>query len=243
MIEKLEIPTNILTKEGKLKIDFYHGSSTIFLNSIIKNGLGGINPIEEWKILELSNEVYKLSEKHLKDTVLFIAKSKSYKLMIEQSNNGNFNFQHGDTYITPSKQTAIRYAINNTYGSELLSRTIEFLKKLIALRIDYVTKDLFRKYSEVFNIIEANPSPILLKIKNIDPQLLSNEYGKEPGENYKQISKILESSPDHIDLYLQQINFRLNSTIGINNLEKYLINVTKWQHFIPEYNLFIIETI
>lgn len=241
MIDNLNIPPNILNTEKNLNFDLYHGTSTIFLNSIENYGLGGVNPVNEWKILELSKEVFILSEKYLKDSDLFNAKSKSYEMMIAQSSNGSFNFQHGDTYITPSKETAIRYAISNTFGSELLSRTIEFLKKLLDLKIQYATKDLFRKFPKIFGLIEANPSPVLIKIKNVPPEILTNEHGEPPLENYNRISEILSTYPEIADTALQQTNFRLNSPISKKNHGKFLIVVTKWDPFKPEYNLYSID--
>ena len=58
-----------ITKDGKLTIPLFHGTTTIFLESIIENGLGGRNPIKDLNLFELANEVYTLSEKYLKDTL------------------------------------------------------------------------------------------------------------------------------------------------------------------------------
>lgn len=83
-----------------LELSLYHGTSTIFLDGIIKYGLGGMNPISEWKVLELAKEINPLvqqhfTEQHKMDTDVF-------QRMVDQS-CGYMNFQHGDAYLTPSQ--------------------------------------------------------------------------------------------------------------------------------------------
>src|ERR1044071_6013102 len=102
MIKLTDTVLSMINDENHLTIDLFHGTSTLFMDSIIQNGLGGINPVIEWKLLELSKEVYELSEQHLQETKLFKVSSTSFKKMTEQSNGGSFNFQHGDTYLSPS---------------------------------------------------------------------------------------------------------------------------------------------
>lgn len=231
----------MVTKENKLTIDLYHGTSTLFLDSIIQNGLGAVNPVTEWKLQELSKEVYALSEQYLKETKLFQMSSYSFKRMTEQSNAGRFNFQHGDTYLSLSKQTASRYAINKRYGSEMLTYTIDFLKELLNLEIQDVKSRLFRKYPKVFGFIEANPSPLLIQVKNVSVTSLLSEHGDDPQVNFDQIKDVINESKDLFDAILQQTNFRLVSPMPLGELKFWLINVQKWDPLSPQYNLYEIK--
>ena len=70
-----------ITNNGKLMIPLFHGTSTIFLESIIENGLGGRNPIKDLNLFELANEVYTLSEKYLKDTELYKVSYGSFEMV------------------------------------------------------------------------------------------------------------------------------------------------------------------
>ena len=167
----------MINEENNLTVDLYHGTSTLFLDSIVSNGLGGINPVKDWNLLELSKEVYDLSVEHLQGTQLFQVSSLAFKLMTEQKNSGSFNFQHGDTYLSASKITAANYAISKRYGSEILTYTIDFLKELLTLNIPYVKQELYRKYSGVFELIEANPFPLLIQLSNVNTSSLLNEHG------------------------------------------------------------------
>lgn len=107
--------------------------------------------------------------------------------MVEQSDEGAFNFQHGDTYLSPAPGTACRYAIRKEYGSEVLTYTLRFLKELLQKEIKYVESDLFMKYREVYGLIEAKPSPLLIKVKGISTEALLSEHGDSPKENYEQL--------------------------------------------------------
>ena len=222
-----------MNEKNELTVDLFHGTSTIFLNSIIRNGLGGINPVEDWNILELSKEVYELSEKYLKETKIFKKSSLSFKEMAKQSNSGVLNFQHGDTYLSTSKKAAIRYSIHKEYGSELLTYTINFLKELINLEIPYVMKDLYRKHKNIYKIINVNPSPILIQTKNVDVSILLDEFGNDPKDNFEKINTFSNGDIP--------INFRLKSPIKSDKLTFWLINVTKQLAYDEQYNLYEIN--
>jgi hypothetical protein len=224
-----------------LTIDLYHGTSTVFLDSIIQNGLGGVNPVAEWKLLELSKAVYDLSEQHLKGTQMFQARSDSFKMMTEQAICGTLNYQHGDTYLSPSKFTAARYAISKRYGSEILSYTIDFLNEFLSLDIKYVKSDLFRKYPEIFGLIETCPSPLLIQVSNVNVASLLSEQGGDPEANLQLIKRMMTESKDVSDAVLQQVNFRLTSPMQLDDLKFWLINVQNWAPLCPQYNLYEIN--
>jgi hypothetical protein len=234
----------IINSKNQLTVDLFHGTSTLFLDSIIQNGLGGLNPVKEWNLLELSKEVYELSVKHLQDTQLFQVSSNSFKAMTEQSNNGSrsFNFQHGDSYLSPSKATAAKYAINKEYGSELLTYTINFLKELLSKDIPYVKIDLFKKYPEIFGLIETKPAPLLIQVKNVNTSSLLSEHGEDPKHNLEQMQEMMNVSKKFYDIAMQQTNFRLKAPVETSNLKVWLINVQKWNSLVPKYNLYEINT-
>src|SRR6185436_6009388 len=235
------VNASLINEDNLLTIDLYHGTSTLFLDSIIQYGLGGINPVFEWNILELSKKVYELSEQYLKETRLFKVSSFSFKKMTEQSNNGTFNFRHGDSYLSPSQETACRYAINKEYGSEILTYTINFLKELLNQDIPYVKGELFRKFPKIFGLIEAKPSPLLIQIKNINADSLLTEHGDKPKHNFNRLQEYMREGKNLFDTLSQQINFRLTKPISPDNLKFLLINVQKWDNYSPEFNLYEIS--
>ena len=230
--------TNI---DNKISVDLYHGTSTLFLDSIIENGLGGINPVTEWNLIELCKEVYKLSEEYLEDTQVFQISGFALKLMSEQSNNGSFNYQHGETYLSASKLTSCRYAIDKEYGSEMLSYIIKFLKELINKEIPYVTDELYHIYPKVYHLKDCNPSPMLVQVRNVDGSNLKNEHDGDPMNYLQSIINNLNLSEKNFDEYTQPYNFRLKRKIELKNLKFYLINVQHWDNYFPKYNFYEIH--
>lgn len=239
------MPRNqIINTENQLTVDLFHGTSSLFLDSIIQNGLGGINPVKELNLLDLSKEVCDLSEIHLQETNLYEKSSYSFKLMVEQSSNSSrsFNFQHGDSYLSPTKQTAARYAINKEYGSEILTYTLNFLKELLNKEIPYVKTDLFQRFPKIFGLINSRPSPILIQVKNVKVSSLLSEHGEDPKLNLAEMQEMLDISKKMYDLGTQQTNFRLTEPVASCDLKYWLINVQKWNPLQPEYNLYEIQT-
>jgi hypothetical protein len=220
-------------------VDLYHGTSTLFLDSILQNGLAGINPVTEWQLLELSQEVYALSEAHLQKTPLFQKSSSSFQRMTEQANSGRMNFQHGDTYLSASKRTAVNYALGKRYGSELLTYTVDFWQELIRHNISAASEELRRKYPRVYGLFKLVPSPLLIKVSGLDSSMLVDEHGNSPDNNLARIIDVAESfSSDFQDTALGQINFRLKVPVQTDRLTCWLINVQKWNPYFPEFNLY-----
>jgi hypothetical protein len=237
----MQLPKELMDRNGRLNIDMYHGTSTLFLDSIVENGLAGIDPVRNWNLLELSKEVYDLSAENLKGTDFFEIRKYSFQKMVEQSNEGYFNFTHGGTYLSPSSFTAAKYAIDKRYGSELLTYTLELLNELIKLDITYVKQDLFPRFSEIFNFMDLQPSPLLIKVSKPYKSNLLDEKGNEPTKNFNQLSKILDEKPEIFDDLTQQTNFMLTQQVKSENLKFWLINIKEWNQFVPKYNLYSIK--
>ena len=228
--------TNII-QNGRLSIPLYHGTSTVFLHGISQHGLGGRNPVKDWNLLCLAAEVLPLSKEHLQDAPLYKARSETFEKMTRQEIRG-WNWQHGDTYLSPAKSTAIRYAIDKRFGSELLTYTVDFLEELYRREVPGIKDDLFRRYPDIFDIMEACPSPILIQANNIPIKSLQSEYGSNPDSNFKHMNDVLLNADNNKELLLQQTNFRLTGPVSTENLRFWLINVLQWNHWKPTYMLY-----
>jgi len=224
---------------NRINIPLYHGTSSLFLEDIIKYGLGGQNPVVSWHVLEFGKKIYPLVEKHLSNSYLE-ARIGSFKLMVEQK-SGIMNFQHGDTYVSPSKSTAIRYAVNKRYGSEILTYTLDFLDELIRQKIKGVTDDLYKHYPQLFNLLDISPAPLLFKIDNIDnrdQEDLVAEDGSNATQTLDYIHEVLKSSPNDADELLQQSNFRLCRPISVKDMKIWFIHVKEWRQMDSHYTIY-----
>jgi hypothetical protein len=220
-----------------LQVPLYHGTSTLFLESISKHGLGGKNPVEEWKILELAQEVYKISSNHLEGWDCFDNRKFSFGMMTEQV-AGGFNWQHGDAYVSPSKRVAIGYAIGKRFGSELLTYTLDWLEELIRREIPGVKDSLFRRFPEAFSCIEASPSPILIELQNIPKSSLVAEDGGDPSANFNSIASISAPDPEIQEILLGVNNFRLKASAPVEDQKYLFINVVDSNPHAPKYKLY-----
>ena len=117
-----------LIKDGLLTIPLHHGTSSLFLESIHQHGLGGVNPIERFAVRQFFTDILRLCDKALAGDQDWEAFRFVHELLRDQVTQGdNANFQHGDTYLTPSRASAVGYALTNRYGSELISNAYRLL--------------------------------------------------------------------------------------------------------------------
>ena len=225
-----------IIQNGCLLSPLYQGTSTVFLHGISQHGLGGRNPVKDWNLLCLAGEVLALSKTHLQDAPVYKARNEAFAKMTKQEIRG-WNWQHGDTYLSPAKSTAIRYAIHKRFGSELLTYTLDFLEELHRREVPGVKDDLFRRYPDAFGIMEACPSPILIEASNIPITSLQSEDGSKPDSNFKHMNDVLSDGDNNKEL-LQQTNFRLTEPVPTENLRFWLINILQWDFWKPTYKLY-----
>jgi hypothetical protein len=216
-------------------IPLFHGTSTLFLDGIVRSGLGGINPILEWKILEFARSIYPLVQEHLAREEEFVQRTNSFGYMVEQR-SGAWNFQHGETYLSPSFDTAIKYAANTRYSSELLSYTLDFLSELLRRKVPGVSGDLYRRYPRIFNFLDISVAPILIEVSLVPVGDLASESGGDALETWATVRRLLQDTKG--SEALQQLNFRLRKPVPAENLKISLLNVTCWDPFNPAYTLY-----
>lgn len=229
--------------KDKLIFDLYHGTSSLFLEDIIDEGLGGKNPVKDWDLVKLSKEVYDLSEKYISDSKAFKVSGWAFKKMTKQSNaiGMRFNYQHGDTYLSPNQDTAAKYAIHKKFGSEILTYILKFLDLLTELDLQEVNRDLYHKCPEIFKLIEVRPAPILFKVKNVNVNTLLNENGEDPGERIKVLNELWDEDKDLFKTIGQQANFRLTEPVFLGDIEIFLINQKNSDPYFPKYELYRID--
>lgn len=227
----------------QLPFPLYHGTSTLFLNDIVEYGLGGKKPFEELNILDLARKIQPHAKEHLMESHKSFVPS--FQQMVEQNSGLFWNFQHGETYMSPYDLTAIRYASHNIYGSELLSHTMELLRALVEKNIDKVTKDIFQEHRKEFRLLEVLPAPILIEAKGVSPDFLAGEH---VNGDHIEILRQLMNNPFNPTIdknsYCEmkksgmQSNFRLVKAVPAEQLTVWLINFTSpRQKLFPKYTL------
>ena len=149
-----------------LEFPLYHGTSTIFLESIKKHGLGGRDPIKEWRVLECAKLLLPLAEQYANRSEVIKVHLGTTRAMVAQVND-HINFQHGQVYLSPVESTAVRYATSKKKGSVLVSRVVLLIKELTRLEVKAVTTDLYREFPKLVELQDIDAAPVLIKVDKL----------------------------------------------------------------------------
>lgn len=222
---------------------FYHGTSSLFLRSIKKNGLGGINPNVDYKLLELLRFLYELSESHLQDNNDYLIFRKTTKAMVFQESlliedgkhKGLHNFKHKNIYLSFGVFRAVTYATGAEYGSEILTRIID-LYRLLKQKIGQLTIPSSINIIDIDTVEKMQYFPILIGVDYVNPRYLQTEYGESAEESLSKILK-MKNELDYKTFWerVQYYNFELLKPIPQSELTFYKVLYTgnTWN---PDFN-------
>ena len=215
-------------------VPLYHGTSKIFLSSIHSVGLGAKDPHVMFRTREMLNELASAREWNWCEDPFLL----DVRYIVEQRvTAGGFNFRHGSTYLSSSRNNAVRYALNNRYGSELLSTTFSMLERLKEhdLRGAY---EIIERYPELLKLQEMPHQPLLIEAFDVPTRHLRSEPGEDPAHN---ISMLRENADDMSELVWQQLNFELTAPHSAAYLNYYCIEPKNADPIFPEYSLRIVQ--
>lgn len=194
----------------------YHGSSTLFLESIRSYGLGGRNPLSEVDGSGFGRAVLEAVGAQLDELTYSL-----FDKMCNQTSN-HFNFQHGDTYVSPSRLVAARYAASNRYGSEFLSHAFELFTLLDA----ELAAEIDCRFPVLAGIRQMHCSPLLFAFDYEPHMRLLTEHGGSAERQLAQLRRDLGADPESAELFHQQTNFRLASPVPFNLLTMQHVHLT-----------------
>jgi len=216
-------PRSVL--DGKLTVPLFHGTSSLFYESILETGLGGRNMVEELGLRKIAPRLLELGEERLQtdpDWPLdrhFLTKIAPDPSTQTPGGNFGFNFRYGGTYVTPSRQTAATYALLNKCGSEALACTQKILDKLLPQVPSLATQE---PISRIVALAKTPRQPILVEACDVPVALLRAEQGGSCSPCLEFIEHVL-ADPDIYDMVVQQANFELLAPIPASQLRFYKI--------------------
>ena len=154
-----------------VSVPLYHGTSTLFLDSIKQHGLGAIDPIRENRVLETTSELYQfaIANKVQNHDSLLVLMGHINRI-INQVSTSNSNFQHGQVYVTTEGYKAKSYACDRRFGSEAISLTILLIELLRELGLDPVVNNPF-----LLETMKNNYRPIIIELNNVSVKNLLTE--------------------------------------------------------------------
>ncbi|MDQ6598091.1 hypothetical protein [Bacillus salipaludis] len=193
-----------IIKDGRLMIPLYHGTSTLFLDDILTNGLGAASPIEKYGIMETLEKLVNIGNEYIE----YLPKREQgqLKYFTPTGKQSVAHFRYGGVFLSPSKITAIKYS-RNEYGSELISKTVRLYHFLKKYSVPVVLDNDFLSH-----IINCSYQPVVIIASGIDCTLLQSEVlitGFDT--NIKELQRLLdEYGMDSIIEWSQQCNFELS---------------------------------
>jgi len=189
-----------------LDFPLYHGTSSLFIDSIKEKGLGAVNIVKEYNLINTLKDVFDYATK-----INVVDWQQEYfvpKIINQESNNSNW--QHGQVYLSSSENKAISYAKSNKYGSEILSNIIEVYQAIIESDSSYNLDNEF-----IQSILDKDYEPVIIKLDNIPIEILSSE--SNGGNSSEKLIEYITKEYRETEERIIEVNFRLNKVISIND--------------------------
>ncbi|WP_218080827.1 hypothetical protein [Anthocerotibacter panamensis] len=209
--------------DAVLSFPLYHGTSSLFIKSIQETGLGASNPVEQLGAREFFRTLYPIAQIYFPS---------DYEVAV----TGDLLFQPSSVYLSPVELVAVRYALNNKYGSEFISKTLELYQKLNELKLSI--SEL--QDAPLLSLYLENPRPILITIKNSPVDLLRDDRGGEPFNIIMRTKLLLEH--ENLDetiksMILEQLVFQFIAPLSPEHLLMQEIRCLRYDPVMPEYEL------
>ena len=211
---------------------YYHGTSSIFLESIIEFGLGGINPNIKFKNLELlkylsekCEEKIPSNEDYLKIRIgsLGIANQKPVIYNLNGGKTFKANYEHHNIYVSLAKERALFYACDNEYGSEVLECCVKMFQLLLKDDINFALPPELNLF-HIDKYIGKKHKAILIEIDGIKLTELETEFGESAVKYFSELIKDFKTmNQSESDQKLGQANFRLKKTVKRSQMKIYEI--------------------
>ena len=190
----------------------FHGTSTLFADRILNSSLGSQNPVAETNAVACLSQLLAVGDVALACEADWVSESYSLRHIAAQSVTGaGFNFRHGSTYLSPSEETAVRYALSNSHGSEIISACVALLNKLRVVAESNV-ECIEKNFPRIRDLSSGCFEPVLMRADSVPVSALRTEQGEANVQ--ERIRWLLEfENPAIRDSIAQQENFEVVSSI------------------------------
>jgi hypothetical protein len=218
--------------DGKLTVPLFHGTSTLFTTSIRETGLGGRRLLDDIGLGKTARALLGYEEQLENVTNWEFEKPLLLRIADASQNPVGSFLRYSCTYMTPSRQTAARYALLNNCGSEVLASTLKILKALLAQLPDLASQEPF---STVLDFAGQPKSPVVVEANDVEVDCLLTERGQSCEQVLEALQDALDDlDRDHdydlFDTWVQQMNFELARPVPPSQLRFHRIVVPQSGH-------------
>lgn len=197
----------------------FHGTSTLFLDSIRENGLGALNPVEQYGALEFLNALYSICKIELSEDLQWQIEGFLLQSIIDQKiSKGGFNWRHGNAYVSPECSRAVNHALHNEYGLEALTMAIRWYERLLHQKPKFDFPEEITS-SQLLELRGHHFEPIIVEVKK-DILTVTDLIGEKDEAPATLLEKI-ENNKISVEIgkiFNQQFNFYLRTVVPPENL-------------------------
>lgn len=224
-----------LARDGLLTIPLFHGTSSLFLDSILEYGLGGKNPVEELGVLPFLKTAFAICEEALADQEEWqVDRGYVGQILRQEVPLSGFNFRSGHPYLSPVELTAVRYALSNRWGSEALTTAARLHER--------IRKDVPGKLGEfawsqpLLKVLSQPGRPILVCVEGVEIRSLEGEGSRSTEDTIAHMEGCWQHDRNQFTILTQQDNFRLMAPVLAARLKVFDIEVERADPVSPRYH-------
>ncbi len=201
-----------IVKDGRLTVPLFHGTSSLFYDSILSTGLGGRDIVQDMGIRRAAQLLLDLSHTHRDDEDWLSDIDACKRIAADPSKDQlserpiGFNFRYGGTYLSASSQTGARYALLYSAGGEALVYTLKLYQRVLAVMPGLATHDQF---ASLISFVARPARPLLVEASGVELSSLRAEQGGSTKEILERLERRLYKDPDFYNRRAAQDNFEL----------------------------------
>lgn len=167
---------------------FYHTTTEFYINSIKNNGLGSVNPNINFNLLPFLKKMNEIAREHLPENEHYLMLDFTTKKILNQNEDYISILNQTKTQLYPSIELALNHS-KHKYGSQMLSRCIEFYELLKENRIADLIDLKILPFS-IDDLIHQKPENVILELHDIQPKSLKISNVTNNDEFVRELNEI-----------------------------------------------------
>jgi hypothetical protein len=191
-----------VVQNGQLTVPLYHGTNSVWYESIRAHGLGGRNVIGEFRVIELLAELLAIS--HAAGIPRENYHVSAEVIAAQKVVPNGWNFRHGSTYLCASAMKAAGYATDKRCGSEAIEYCFILYDSIRASRPDLL-ESVMPKMEPLLSLAEKSGVPLVLEVRSIPVTILRDEHGGDVSGELNVLSELVTWHADDMPSFGQMV--------------------------------------
>jgi hypothetical protein len=190
--------------DGLLKVPLYHGTNSIWWESIREYGLGGRNVITELGVIELLKELLTISDANGLEAPSDKLRHSAENIATQKVGVEGWNYRHGTTYLCAAPMKAAAYTSARRCGSEAIEYCLGWYE-MIHEKCPELLVQLSERLEPLLAISAKGGVPLVLEVRDIPSDILRDERGKDIKAVLDHLSELVTWHSDSMAVLGQSI--------------------------------------